>query len=109
MTINSDIVGATYRWYALFGDYQPNSNQTPVQNLSTLPNYIGQEIFINTSGYTFIGLPNNTIYSGISTNTLTVSSLATTSYNGIYRCRISYGSGQYIDVNVGTRYITAAV
>jgi hypothetical protein len=107
MTVNCNIPGATYQWYALFGDYGPNSGQTPSQNLSTNPSYTGPEIFINTTTYDplFYSLVNNVIYSGVKTNSLVISNNATTSYNGVYKCLISYGSGQYINVYTGTRYM----
>ena len=75
------------------------------QNLITSPSYIGKEVFIDTAAYNnlFTSLVNNSIYSGVSTNTLTISSLATTSYNGVYRCIVSLNNKSLI-VDVGTRY-----
>ena len=75
------------------------------QNLIASPSYIGKEVFIDTSTYSnlFDSLVNNSIYSGVSTNTLTISSSATTSYNGVYRCIVSFGNKSLI-VDVGTRY-----
>ena len=75
------------------------------QNLITSPSYIGKEVFIDTSAYSnlFSSLVNNSIYSGISTNTLTISSLATTSYNGVYRCIMTFNNKSLV-VDVGTRY-----
>ena len=75
------------------------------QNLIASPSYIGKEVFIDTSAYSnlFDSLVNNSIYSGVSTNTLTISSSATTSYNGVYRCIVSFGNKSLV-VDVGTRY-----
>ena len=75
------------------------------QNLVSSPSYIGKEVFIDTSAYSnlFSSLVNNSIYSGISTNTLTISSLATTSYNGVYRCIMTFNNKSLV-VDVGTRY-----
>jgi hypothetical protein len=75
------------------------------QNLISSPSYIGKEVFTDTSNYNslFSLLGNDSIYSGVSTNTLTISNLATTSYNGIYRCVISFNNKSLI-VDVGTRY-----
>ena len=75
------------------------------QNLIASPSYIGKEVFIDTAPYNplFTSLVNNSIYSGISTNTLTISSLATTSYNGVYRCIVTCNN-KSLAVDVGTRY-----
>ena len=75
------------------------------QNLIASPSYIGKEVFIDTSAYSnlFDSLVNNSIYSGVSTNILTISSSATTPYNGVYRCIVSFGNKSLI-VDVGTRY-----
>ena len=75
------------------------------QNLVSSPSYIGKEVFIDTSAYSnlFSSLVNNSIYSGISTNTLTISSLATTSYNGVYRCIMTFNNKSLV-IDVGTRY-----
>jgi alpha-tubulin suppressor-like RCC1 family protein len=75
------------------------------QNLIASPSYIGKEVFIDTSAYSnsFSSLVNSSIYSGVSTNTLTISSLATTSYNGVYRCIMTFSNKSLI-IDVGTRY-----
>jgi hypothetical protein len=89
------------------GSFTLNISSPPIgsQNLITSPSYIGKEVFIDTSAYSnlFDSLVNNSIYSGVSTNALTISSSATTSYNGVYRCIVSFGNKSLI-VDVGTRY-----